>query len=238
MAGVIKRERYTTGSAFSFRDLEADAECIITKARADADEILRVARENAKAEIVRQAKQEMAEGRAAGRAAGLTEIKREAQERILGETRAEVTAAVQSLVAGLQEFEQCKRRLLAQAEIGLVDLAMAIARRVCKSLGEASNDVAVANARHLLETVGPQSDLELHVHPDEHGALTKWAAEFVAACDELEHVSVVADASVARGGCVLRGRQVVIDATLDTQLDRIAATICSHETSDTAEAER
>jgi flagellar assembly protein FliH len=104
-------------------------------------------------------------------------------------------------------------------------LALAIARRVCKLPVETAPEAARANARHLLEAVQHDGDLELRVNPADCDTLRDVAAEVLRCGDELEHVQVTADPAVAPGGCVLSTPDGRIDASIETQLQRIAEAI-------------
>ena len=90
----------------------------------------------------------------------------------------------------------------------------------------ALTEPARANARTLLDMVKHVEDLELHVHPAELQTLQDVAADFVQSTGRQQHVTLVADPAVTRGGCVLRTRAGLIDASVESQLERIAATLC------------
>lgn len=235
MGGVIRRESVSTAPAFSFCDVERQADEITTRARAEADRLIAEARQRA-AEVEAQARAQLEarrragyeEGLAEGRRVGLEQVKNEARQTVLQSVRAELTQLTQSLATGLAQYERERRGLIALAESGLIELAVAIARRVCKTLAGRSTDPVRANARALLELVRHHDDLELHVHPDEHELLRDVAAEFTQQTAELEHVQVVADPAVERGGCVIRTRDGTIDASIAAQIDRIATAICGH----------
>jgi flagellar assembly protein FliH len=222
LAGVIKRDQFASRQAFSFQNLEAHAADIVRRAEIAAVQLRETARQAVAAELEQLRTEARAAGEAAGRQAGYEQVTREARSEVRAALQKHLTSVIGALTAAVRDFDRAKRHLLAEAETGLIELSLAIARRICKWLPETTPAVAEANARHVLALVGPQADLELHVHPDEAAAVSDWAAELAGACDELPHVRIVADPAVTRGGCVLRGREVVVDAALDTQLDRIA----------------
>jgi flagellar assembly protein FliH len=233
MGGVIRRESVSTAPAFSFCDVEREAAEIVTRARAEADRLITDARQGtAEAEAqVRQQREARARegyerGLAEGRQAGLEQIKNEARQAAMQAAQDELTRLTHTLAAGLADYERNRRGLVALAESGLIELSVAIARRVCKTLAGCSTESARANARALLEQVKHYDDLELHVHPDEHALLSDVTADFTQQIAGLEHVTVVGDPAVERGGCVLRTRDGTIDASITAQIDRVAAAIC------------
>jgi len=222
MAGVIRREALDCGRHFSFQDVEAEAAALLAAARNEADQILAAAQK----EAVLVAEQLRQEGRAAGlaegRQAGLEQVRAEARDAVYAEHRARLEHLTQSLSTAVHEVETNKHRLLAQAERGIIELALAIARRVCKLAVAGSTEPARANAAHLLELARHEADLELHLHPSELESLSSAAPGFATHTAGLEHVRLVADETVARGGCLLKTHSGTLDASLDTQLDRIA----------------
>lgn len=227
MAGIIKRDRTASVATFSFRDLDGYAKRMLTQARAQADLIVASAQTHAADKIAAAHQAALERGRSEGRAAGHAEIVAEAREKVFAEYREQLGQLTAALDAALQSFEQEKWRLLAASEHGVIQLALAIARRVCKVLPEQGADAAIENVRHVLDTVGHTGDPEVRLNPADIEAVREWAAGFAASLDGRMHLKLVADAAVDRGGCRLVGQHVRVDATLATQLDRIAEALCA-----------
>ena len=225
MAGVIGRENFCSSQPFSFADLEGQARAVLERADEQARQIVRQAQEHGR-QLAEQARQQAHQaGLEEGRREGLRQIRTEVRETVLQEERERVDRLVQMLTTGLAEFERNKRRLIGVAEAGLIELALAIAQRVCKLLVETSPEAARANARHLLKAVQHDGDLELRVNPADYDTLRDVAAEVLRCGDELEHVQVTADAALEPGGCILSTPDGQIDASIETQLQRIAEAI-------------
>ena len=225
MAGVLRPAKFASRPAFSFEDLEGKARAVLDQAHAQTRQIVAHAEEEGRRRAAQLEKEAYPRGLEQGRREGFEQVRAEAADTALQEARQDLAQLVQALAAGLEAFEDSKRRLLASAECGLLELALAIARRVCKHDVGASSAAACANARALLKMVKHEGDLELHLDPAEYEKLCQAMPELVASTDRLTHVEVVADAAVRRGGCVLHTRDGTIDASVDTQLDRIAAAL-------------
>lgn len=225
MAGILRREQFQSAPAFSFQDLDQQARAVLRRAEAQGREILAEA-ERRGAQIGEQRRQEGHQrGLEEGRRAGLEQVQRETRETALREARQRLRQLTDALAKALGECERDKRRLLAAAESGLIELALAVARRVCKIAAGASSEPALANARALLELARHGADAELRFHPEEFAEIQATAAEFLRDVGQLRHVKLAADANVARGGCVLATNDGTADAALETQLDRIAAAL-------------
>ena len=225
MAGVIRKEQLTDARPFSFADLEEQGRQIIQHAQAQAEQIL----QNSRAEDRRLSEEHRQAGYQAGLTAGRTEgleqIRAEAHANAVREARDETALLLRSLSRALEEFEQCKRNLVAAAESGLIELALAIARRVCKLTIGTSHDAVRANARTLLEMVQHADDAELHFNPAEYELLREMGPDLLAQTEQFAHVELVADERVDLGDCLLRAHAGEIDAAVETQLDRIAAAL-------------
>jgi flagellar assembly protein FliH len=222
LARVIGRESQPAGCAFSFEDLEAQARALLDRAREEARRVHAAALADAAVSVQAEKQRGYLRGLEEGRAAGLEQVRREAAQAALHEARESLASLAKSLSAAVRDFEQAKRRLIASAEAGLIELALAVARRVCKAQAAGEHEVARANARHLLELARHEHDLQLRLHPSDADALRDALPELLAATESAAHVELIADESVGRGGCVLASREGTIDAAIDTQLDRIA----------------
>jgi flagellar biosynthesis/type III secretory pathway protein FliH len=222
VARLIGQQRPPGGCAFTFEDLEARARTLLEQARHEARRLHEAALEAAAAAVAAEKQRGYLRGLEEGRAAGLEQARREAAQTALQEARESLASLAAGLTAAMRDFEQAKRRLIASAEAELIGLALAIARRVCKTQAAGGTGVAQANVRHLLELVRHEHDLQLRLHPADAEALREALPELLTEAESVAHVELIADESVGRGGCVLVSRRGTIDATLDTQLDRIA----------------
>ena len=225
MAGLIKREHAPVAPSFSFDDLARRGNAIIADAQRKAAQILASAREDARKLCETERARGLAEGQAQGRREGSEKARKDAQHAALNEARGRISELLGALQAGASEFDQAKRRLIAQAESGIIELALAIARRVCKTRAEQSSDVAVAAAIQLIEMVRGESDFEICVSRADFEAVRSSAADFLKAVNSSQHCRVLADESIGPGDCVLRGRSGTIDASIDKQIDRVAAAL-------------
>ena len=227
MGGLIQTAELGGGAAFSFQDIESRAQATIARAREQAERVLQEAERRARHVVQQRMDEGYQRGVEKGRAAGLAQIRTEAREAVLAEARQRIEALLGALATGLAEFDHTKRRLLAQAESGLIDLAMSIARRVCKIAIGRNSEAVRTNARHLLERVGPAADPILSFHPADYEVLRDQTRELLRDIAGLTHVEIVADEALDRGDCVLRTREGSLDASIDAQLDRLAEQICT-----------
>lgn len=226
MSAVIKRDRYPDAAALSLPDIEREAAAILARAREEAQKIVASTREQSRADVTRAVAEGRKRGREEGRREGREHALREARARALEEQRTRLSQLTAALTAAADEYDAARHRLFSEAETGLVRLALAIARRVCKRVAAVDPGVAVESVRAVLELTDRVGDIELHLNPAQCDALMQELEELARHMGRARHVRVVADTSVPTGGCRAVGAAVEVDARLDVQLDRIAELLC------------
>lgn len=222
MARVIHREAFMSPKPYSLRDVKSQADGMIEQARNQAKAILRNAREQADRVFEQRKAKGHREGFDEGRAAGLDSLDQQTRRAAAEAAHGKMNDLTGALTEALTAFDAQKLRMLAAAESGLIELACAIARRVCKAVPNFSLEAARANVRTVLEMAKHEHDVRLHVHPADLEGLREYAADLCGQIDRFEHIELVVDDAVSRGGCVLHGRAGSIDASIDTQLQHVA----------------
>ena len=222
MAQVLRPSRPLSAPVFGFDDLERELAERRAAAVAEAQRIIAEARHEARQQAVAIREQARREGFEQGRREGREAIERQAREQIRQQTQQQWQAQLEALRRTTLELEQRKHALLAEAETGLVELAMAIARRVCKRLAERDPQVALENVRTLLARVAHEHDVVITVSREQFELVRELAEPLLAELAGCEHVQWQMDASLPPGSCRITTRSGELDATIETQLERIA----------------
>lgn len=209
--------------AFSMKDIENQAMTILLRARQQADQLLADAQREAE-QIKRQAHADgLAEGRRQGLEQGRAEGSKTGHDQALSESRAAMNAAIGALSAAAQQIDASRRQLQAAALADVVNLAVAIAERVTKRLGVLDPAVAANNLAEALKLVIHASDVRIGIHPSQQKTLDAELPRLKLQFPTLEHVQLLADESLAPGGCRIFTTQGQVDASLDEQIQRIVA---------------
>lgn len=226
MAGLIRQHGATRQAAFSFSDLEGQASDLLAHARAEAQRLIADAR--CQADQLRQAavREGAARGAAEARRAALETVRRESFDKALSESRQHLTDLGTSLANSLDGFERAKSALIAASERRVIELAIAIARRVCKVVVTTSPLTLIDIARGLLDMARHEHDLQLHVSVSDYAMMKNLLPELIASADRLRHVEVIANPSIDRGDCRIESASGTIDASIATQIDRVANALC------------
>jgi flagellar assembly protein FliH len=103
----------------------------------------------------------------------------------------------------------------------VVELAVAVARRVTKRQGEIDPRVLEANLVEAMKLVVHAADVRIAVHPEQKAALLETLPRLKMQWPDLQHVELIEDANLSKGGCRVLTRNGEIDADLAGQLDRV-----------------
>lgn len=194
---------------FHLQDLEQRSEQFLAQIRKQATEIL--AQAQAQAESLRQqtikaAKQESLQTVRA-------EMQGEVQRRL-----AEIDPFMRSAVSQLQQ-ELTQWRM--EWESRTVSMAVEIARRICRRELSAQPQIVLNQIEAALQLAGPDDSIELRVHPHDLQTFEPAIQALVARLGNFGRTTIVSDAQITSGGCLVRTLYGQIDAQLESQLARI-----------------
>ena len=131
------------------------------------------------------------------------------------QTSAQIGALMQSLGSELDGLQQDMARTLAIA-------ATHLARQIVRSELQTRPALVAQVAHEALDTLLLSAQhITVRVHPDDQALVAQGAAEVIAA----RGARLLADASMARGGCLVESDIGVIDASIDTRWRRAAAAL-------------
>lgn len=153
------------------------------------------------------------EGVGAGRAIGEEEGKRERITSLESLERAWQDA--------LTRFEGSREAMLTQARIDVLELALRIARKVTRRAVDADPGVAGEALAAALELVGRPTRLRVRACPADIEGLRRDLPALAARFAGAAHLELAPDESLSRGSIVAATDAGEIDATIETQIDRI-----------------
>jgi flagellar assembly protein FliH len=127
-------------------------------------------------------------------------------------------AMLRRLTDTLEELTTLREQMIHQTERQMVQLALAIARRIVHREVSIDQDLLIAMARVALDRLGESAQVTVRLNPQDFEATsavrsTEWAGT---------HVTVVADARVGRGGCSVESDFGLMNVGVDAQIHEIA----------------
>ena len=208
--------------SFQLNDVLHEARQTAAAARQEAARLVREA--ESQAESIRQRARR--EGYEAGLAEGRREGAEAGRQEAFEAARQEFAAQQASLVAAcrqiIDEINARRADWWTAARQDLIDLAVGIARRVAVSVGQREREVIQANLEEAVRLVGKRSEMAIEINPADAEAARAFARELIERQAHWKQVPVVENPEVSAGGCRVQWDTGSVDATLETQLDRIA----------------
>lgn len=134
-------------------------------------------------------------------------------------------AMLYRLTQTLEELTQVRAQMIQQTERQMVQLALAVARRVVHREVSIDADLLIAMARVALERLGETARVKVRLHPEDYEAA---GAERVAQLAG-SNVMVLADAHLSRGACRIESDMGMMDVGVDAQLQEIARQLLGEE---------
>ena len=206
-------------------DLARQGEAIKQRAIAQADQILSEARDEAR----RLAQTASHQGHAEGLKKGTAEGHQHGSDQGRKEAFAQQTAALEAMqkqwTEALGAFIESRRGLLIEARLDVLRLALAIAERIVFRTVELDPTVIEDQMTEALSLLARRSAVTIRLHPRDQEHAQAVLPQIVAQMHQCEHAVLVQDEAVTPGGCIVQAGLTTIDATIETQLDRIVATL-------------
>ena len=218
MAGIIKASGMSDATAggglhaFQFDDV---GQSYVSRVRAEAAKIIADAR--------REAVQIKAKATEEGRQAAMQAVEASLRTR-LDQQLKNVLAALQQAAAAIAQSRHAWQQ---HWERHAVELAAAIATRLCRRELSKQPDISLAWIRESLELAAGSAQINLRLNPQDHATLGQQAEALAAQIASAGALQVVADASVTPGGCRLETEFGSLDQQLEAQLARITEELLS-----------
>ncbi len=159
----------------------------------------------------------------------LTGAERQAYDRgVAAGERAGRDAALKESDATRRALERLQAELTAQrdaialeAERHLVELAVAIARRLVRLQLALQPEALQEIVQQALTKIGRADAAVIRVHPDALGRLDREALQLTPAAQGVRWIRLEADPQLQPGECIVATGQRLVDARIDSQLDWI-----------------
>lgn len=194
---------------------QSRADQIVAEAKAERERLLSGAREAG-----------CAKGLEEGRAAGRKEGYQAGEKAALVECRERLSKLDGAWSAALAKHETEREAILHGARAELLSLALRIAERVVKRHIECDPNVVVDQVTAAIAQVTKPTGVVVAMHPEDVPLVQAAMPEMSKRLAAARHATLASDEALTRGSCVVRSEGGgVVDASIDTQLDRIANAI-------------
>jgi flagellar biosynthesis/type III secretory pathway protein FliH len=126
--------------------------------------------------------------------------------------------------SALDDVRAGEARWLANLEENIAALAVAVAQQVVVREVASTNDVVLGIVTRAVQEFGLDQSLSIRVNPGDLEALQsveRGDADMMATVTKGREVRWLSDARIEPGGCVVEGRERIVDGRVDTGLERL-----------------
>ena len=130
----------------------------------------------------------------------------------------ETAQLARKLAATLDDLVRVRNEMIRHTEKQMVQLALAVARRVVHREVSLDPNLLLAMMRVALDRLSDAARVTVRLHPADHqGAIAALAGQ-----ESHSHVTLSADARIPRGGCRVESDYGDIEAGVDGQIQEVA----------------
>jgi len=221
-ANTVEGLKGQRAAILKLADFAAEARAIVLEARKEAARIVNGARAKAE-EFQRQAAENgyadgFARGLSEGQARGKAESLAQAQQKLAAES-SEMADLAGKLI---EELATAKARLLHSARGGMLEFALALARKIVAHVAATDIAAAQANLAKALDLAKCTGEITILVNPGQLERLREHNSKLVKAMGIRSEVHLGGDERISPGGVKLLSRRGEIDATIEAQLASVA----------------
>jgi len=142
----------------------------------------------------------------------------EGQQAAAAAAQQETAMLARKLASTLDDLVRVRDQMIRQTEKQMVQLALAVARRVLHREVSVDPTAMLTMMRVVLERVSDAARISVRLNPADHQAVTAALAD----APTSDQIAVMADPRVPRGGCKVECEYGDIDAGVDAQIQEIA----------------
>ncbi len=169
--------------------------------------------------------QALDEAKQSGRREGLRqaeeEIQKRAQELAERMTAEQLRTTLPAMHSAAEALSLERDRWLAEWESAAIRLSVTIAEKLIRHELSIKPEISSETLFKTLELAAGQPQIKLRMHPDDLKLLGNHPEEVIRSMAACGDAAFVADETISRGGCVIETDHGIIDARLETQLERI-----------------
>jgi len=205
--------------AFNFEDIRRRCDEYVEQVRQQTREMLASA--EAEAEALRRTAH--AEGFSAGRNEGMLRV--DSQMAVVADRTAQerLRTTLPAMQAAAEMLRQERDRWLSAWEATAVRMSIAVAEKLIRHELKVNPELSTGMISAALELAIGSPQIRLKLHPDDLRRLGDNAEEVARSITSCGQATLVPDASITPGGCLIETQHGVIDARIESQLERIAA---------------
>ncbi len=169
----------------------------------------------------KRAEQAVRQAFAKGLEEGVEKGRREAGAEAGKRFEEQVSQIEERLAGFLVDVKKAREELLLGAQKAVVELSMAIARKVVNTELSLNPDTVLSVIKKALTFISEREHLVVRVAADDLETVTNKKEFWTSISERLEGIRIEADPRIRKGGCIIESSSGVADARLDVLLEEL-----------------
>lgn len=133
----------------------------------------------------------------------------------------EIERLVERLRKMVEALMLRREEILKETEQQIVELVILMTRKVVKIISETQKTAIMSNVLAALKKVKSRGNVILHVNLEDLKLASANADEFIKRVENIQGITVVEDSTVEKGGCVVETDFGAVDARISSQLSEL-----------------
>lgn len=133
----------------------------------------------------------------------------------------EIERLVERLRKMVEALMLRREEILKETEQQIVELVILMTRKVVKIISETQKTAIMSNVLAALKKLKSRGNVILHVNLEDLKLATANADEFIKRVENIQGITVVEDSTVEKGGCVVETDFGAVDARISSQLSEL-----------------
>lgn len=202
-------------------DLRQQANAILAKAREQAAHVLEQAKTQAEAIHVEAKQAGYDTGYEIGKNEGHAEGVKQGQEQAHAEAKTVCDQIQQAWIHAAEQWDAMRNDMISEAQQSLLKFAVLTAEKIVHRVQITDPVLIQSQVNAAIEYVVSPCAVKIHICPDDREQLEALLPQMLSQLAAAEHVELVDDVSIQRGGCVVEYGKGRIDARIESQLEQM-----------------
>lgn len=202
-------------------DLGRQAARLQAAAEAKARKIIADAEQEASRLIEEARTKGLMEGRNEGLQRGIKEGREQGHQEALQQMAPQLQQLQEAWTLTLHEWQGQREAIEREARQSIVDIALVVAEKLVNRIIEVDASVIVDQVDQALSFILQPMDVTVKISPRDRAVLDEALPRLRGEFTHLKNITLVEDADLLPGGCVVTYGQGQIDASIETQLRRL-----------------
>jgi flagellar assembly protein FliH len=228
------RQEEVYPAVFSEEDskkIKANAEELLRVARQQAGSIIEAAEKNAE-EIVSRAKEGIERSKKDGYEKGFQEGLEKAEAEAEKKYGQIFEKEIEKLKHIIELNKEAYKEAIRSAEASLVKLALDAAHKVIRREAAKDDEILLGTIREGLSRVMEKASIVMHVHPEQLNFVKENKQRVLSALDGVDSFELFEDPKVDKGGCIIETENGTIELRLGKQMQEIRKALTGEDKED------